>query len=155
MSILGPAEGNPQLGHTSADTRNLHIAGQSSVGQQDRSSDEYPLRKLNGFDDCDGSIFDDLDIPDDVVVDVEDINIGDDNILADARNDHIAGQSSVDQQDHSSDDYFSKNFNILDCININDINILDDSDVEILDDYDFTTLDRDMDNDRKSPGEDS
>uniref|UniRef100_A0A1I7VBV4 C2H2-type domain-containing protein n=1 Tax=Loa loa TaxID=7209 RepID=A0A1I7VBV4_LOALO len=74
-------EDNPQLGHTLADTRNHHIAGQSSVGQQDRSSNEYPLEKFNIIDDLDGSIFDDLNIPDDVVVEIEDINIDDSDIF--------------------------------------------------------------------------
>ncbi|EJD73542.1 zinc finger protein, partial [Loa loa] len=74
------AEGNSQLGHL-ADTGNHHIAGQSSVGEQDRSSNDYPLEKFNIIDDLDGSIFDDLNIPDNVVVDVEDINIDDGNIF--------------------------------------------------------------------------
>ncbi|EFO13399.1 hypothetical protein LOAG_15130 [Loa loa] len=74
------AEDNPQLEHTLADTRNHHIAGQSSVGQQDRSSDEYLLERMNAFDDPDDSIFDGLNI-DDVAVDVEDINIDDGDIF--------------------------------------------------------------------------
>ncbi|EFO12279.1 hypothetical protein LOAG_16254 [Loa loa] len=68
-------------GNIFADTRNHHIAGQSSVGQQDRSSDEYLLERMNAFDDPDDSIFDGLNIPDDVVVDVEDINIDDGDIF--------------------------------------------------------------------------
>ncbi|EFO14804.2 zinc finger protein [Loa loa] len=75
------AEGNSKLGRTLADTRNHHIACQSSVNQQDRSNDEYLSEKFNILDDLDGSIFDDLNIPDDVVVDVEDINIDDGNIF--------------------------------------------------------------------------
>uniref|UniRef100_A0A1I7VBV1 Transposase, MuDR, MULE transposase domain protein n=1 Tax=Loa loa TaxID=7209 RepID=A0A1I7VBV1_LOALO len=63
------------------DTRNQHIAGQSSVGQQDRSSDECPLERMNTFDDADGSIFDDLNISDDIIVGAEDINIGDGDIF--------------------------------------------------------------------------
>ncbi|EFO15725.1 hypothetical protein LOAG_12782 [Loa loa] len=74
-------EDNPQLKHSLADTRNHHIAGQSSVGQQDRSSDECPLVRLNVFDDADGSIFDGPNIPGDVVVNVENINMDDGNIF--------------------------------------------------------------------------
>ncbi|EFO14723.1 hypothetical protein LOAG_13793, partial [Loa loa] len=81
----GQTEDNPQLEHTLADTRNQ---------QQDRSSDECPLVRPNVFDDPDGSIFDGLNIPDDVVVEIEDINMDDGNIFADTRNQHIAGQSS-------------------------------------------------------------
>uniref|UniRef100_A0A1I7W2V8 Uncharacterized protein n=1 Tax=Loa loa TaxID=7209 RepID=A0A1I7W2V8_LOALO len=44
---LGATEGNPQLGHTLADTRNHHIADQSSVGQQDHSSDDYLPENFN------------------------------------------------------------------------------------------------------------
>ncbi|EJD73695.1 hypothetical protein LOAG_18895 [Loa loa] len=77
MFILGPTEGNPQLRHTLADIRNHHIAGQGSVGQQDGSNDEYPLENFNILGDLDGNIFDDLNIPDDVVVNIEDINIDD------------------------------------------------------------------------------
>uniref|UniRef100_A0A1I7VC02 Pectate lyase n=1 Tax=Loa loa TaxID=7209 RepID=A0A1I7VC02_LOALO len=81
MFILGQTEDNPQLKHSLADTRNHHIAGQSSVGQQDRSSDECPLVRLNVFDDADGSIFDGPNIPGDVVVNVENINMDDGNIF--------------------------------------------------------------------------
>ncbi|EFO12864.2 hypothetical protein LOAG_15668, partial [Loa loa] len=68
-------------GNIFTDTRNQHIAGQSSVGQQDRSSDECPLERMNTFDDADGSIFDDLNISDDIIVGAEDINIGDGDIF--------------------------------------------------------------------------
>ncbi|EFO16700.2 zinc finger protein [Loa loa] len=44
------AEGNPQLGHTLADTRNHHIAGQGLAAQQDRSSGGYPPENFNIFD---------------------------------------------------------------------------------------------------------
>uniref|UniRef100_A0A1I7VC13 Uncharacterized protein n=1 Tax=Loa loa TaxID=7209 RepID=A0A1I7VC13_LOALO len=75
MFILDPRKGNPQLEHTLPDTRNHHTAGRSSVSQQDRSNDEYPSEKFNILDDLDGDIFDYLNIPDDVVVNIEDIDI--------------------------------------------------------------------------------
>uniref|UniRef100_A0A1I7VBZ8 RNA-directed DNA polymerase, eukaryota n=1 Tax=Loa loa TaxID=7209 RepID=A0A1I7VBZ8_LOALO len=119
----------PLKGHTLADTRNHHIAGQSSVGQQDRSSDECPSERMNAFDDPDGIIFDGLNIPDDVVVEVEDINIDDDNIFTDTRNQHIAGQSSVGQQDRSSDECPLERMNTFDDADgsiFDDLNISDD-----------------------------
>ncbi|EFO13653.1 hypothetical protein LOAG_14876, partial [Loa loa] len=40
-------KGNPQLGYTLADTQNHHIAGQSSIGQQDHSTDDYLLENFD------------------------------------------------------------------------------------------------------------
>uniref|UniRef100_A0A1I7V9J6 ATS domain-containing protein n=1 Tax=Loa loa TaxID=7209 RepID=A0A1I7V9J6_LOALO len=79
MFILDPREGNPQLEHTLADTGNHHTAGQSSVSQQDRSNDEFPSEKFNILDYPDDDIFKYLNIPDDVVVNIEDINIDNSN----------------------------------------------------------------------------
>ncbi|EJD73460.1 hypothetical protein LOAG_19119 [Loa loa] len=79
MFILDPREGNPQLEHVLADTRNHHIAGQSSACQQDRSNDEYPSVKFNILDYPNDDIFNYLSIPDDVVVNIEDINIDNSN----------------------------------------------------------------------------
>uniref|UniRef100_A0A1I7VBU7 Midasin n=1 Tax=Loa loa TaxID=7209 RepID=A0A1I7VBU7_LOALO len=103
MFILGQTEDNPQLEHTLADTRNQ---------QQDRSSDECPLVRPNVFDDPDGSIFDGLNIPDDVVVEIEDINMDD-----------------VGQQDRSSDECPLERMNTFDDADgsiFDDLNISDD-----------------------------
>ncbi|EJD73527.1 hypothetical protein LOAG_19055, partial [Loa loa] len=74
-----PREENPQLKHILADTQNHHTTGQSSVSQQDRSNDEHPSEKFNILDDPDADIFNYLNIPDDVVVNIEDINIDNSN----------------------------------------------------------------------------
>ncbi|EFO16498.1 hypothetical protein LOAG_12009 [Loa loa] len=70
-----PTEQNPQLGHTLPDTRSHIIADQYSVDQQDHSSDEHPSENFINLDKPDDSIFDDLNIPDNVVVNIEDINL--------------------------------------------------------------------------------
>ncbi|EFO27813.1 hypothetical protein LOAG_00679 [Loa loa] len=72
-----PTGGNPQLGHTLTDTRNHHFAGQSSVDQQDCSNDVHPSENFINLDKPDGNIFNGLNIPDNVVVDIEDIDIED------------------------------------------------------------------------------
>uniref|UniRef100_A0A1I7V6T1 C2H2-type domain-containing protein n=1 Tax=Loa loa TaxID=7209 RepID=A0A1I7V6T1_LOALO len=124
-----PREGNPQLEHILADTRNHHTAGQSSASQQDHSNDEYPSEKFNILDYPDDDIFNYLNIPDDVVVNIEDINIDNSNdsaegnpqlghTLADTRNHHIAGQGLAAQQDRSSGGYPPENFNIFDVLTL-------------------------------------
>ncbi|EJD73380.1 hypothetical protein LOAG_19197, partial [Loa loa] len=77
MFIPGPTGGNPQLGHTLTDTRNHHFAGQSSVDQQNCSNDVHPSENFINLDKPDDSIFNGLNILDNVVVDIEDIDIDD------------------------------------------------------------------------------
>ncbi|EFO15594.2 hypothetical protein LOAG_12915 [Loa loa] len=116
-NFLGATKQNPQLEHTLAETRKDHIADRSSVGQQDHLSDDYLPENFN-IGSPDINI---LDYCYFAAVGATEGNPQLGHTLADTRNHHIADQSSVGQQDHSSDDYLPENFNI----GSPDINILD------------------------------